>query len=118
MRINDAPWLIVPVILIVLAYILIFKPYKIVSLMGKFYKVAYKDVMGMDDDEIDSLPTLPADRWALGSRAEFIRRAADFPEDYDFLNNWIRFLGIILFLMLALTGCLLAFGWKQISSGS
>lgn len=118
MHINDAPWLILPVILIALAYILVFKPYKIVSLMGKFYKVAYKDIMDMSDDEIDSLPTLPTDRRALGSRAEFIRRAAEYPEDYDFLNNWIRFLGIILFLMLALTGCLLAVGWGHFTSGS
>lgn len=83
-----------------IAVIFLFFPHHIVRIQGKFYRRWYKDFANMSDDQINSFPMLPTDRFFLGDRAKFIREAPENPKKFTRLLIACRILGLLFILLL------------------
>lgn len=81
-----------------LIIVLLVFPQKLVAVLGKFYRRAYKTFHKMSDDELDSISQLPADRYLIGRRSEFIRYAPEEPQRFTRLIIAYRIAGLILLL--------------------
>ena len=111
---EDLLGIFVLALLTLLGLVFVLTPQVVLKLQASFYKRVYKDVLSMNDEDIDNRMMLPTDRALMGRRSDFIKRATEYPEDFTGLIVLIRIIGVLLLIMLAIAACALAIGWQQI----
>lgn len=70
---EDLLGIFVLALLTLLGLVFVLTPQVVLKLQASFYKRVYKDVLSMNDEDIDNRMMLPTDRALMGRRSDFIK---------------------------------------------
>jgi len=93
--------LLIPIVFLGIVFLVF--PQKIMRFLAIF-----GNPLGMDDDSLDNIPTIPGTNKLLGGRSwsEFLKTMQEHPEELRYRMIWIRVVGLAFLLGVLFTLCL------------